>query len=286
MNLYQSLRSVYPGLLLISLLTITCGRAEKKAETETTAQQDLQQKIDRASNLVLKDERNPPAPGFNLKGSDPKALRVVDSLVKYHGGRSTYDATRFFKFNFFGMRDIHWDKELKRARIDDPQNNTVYLLDYSQDTLAGRVRIKGNEVTDAVALQEALKKANSIRINDTYWLVHQFKMLDDGVTLKARKDVVTDPFANRPSYVIDQTFEAVGDTPGNRYRLYIDKRTHRINTWEFYRNAEDEEPAMQTPWTGYAPHRGLLLSSNRGGRFQLQDVSVPAKIKDSLFEEF
>ncbi|SEP64834.1 hypothetical protein [Neolewinella agarilytica] len=237
-------------------------------------------------SLDLDGGNNPAAPGFNAEGSDKKAIQLADSIVKYHGGRQAWDDTRFLKWNFFGARSLTWDKKDSRVRIDVPKQNMVYLLDYSQDTLSGRVRKLGDEITHPDSLALYLKRANSIFINDAFWLVQQFKLKDAGVTLKFGGDIATDPQAKRPSYILDQTFSGVGDTPDNRYRLYIDKVSYRINTWQFFRNADDEKPAMETPWEGYLPHQGILLSGDRGGRFQLTDISVGGNLRDKVFTEF
>lgn len=231
-------------------------------------------------------EPNPGAEGFNLAGSDNMALQVADSLVKYHGGRAAWDNTAFLTWNFFGARTLHWDKLNSRVRIDVPKDNAVYILDYSGEELAGRVRKLGNEVTDPEALATDLKAANSMFINDAFWLVHQFKLKDKGVTLKYAGEARVDPQAQRPSHIIDQTFDGVGDTPQNRYRLYVDKVTYRINTWQFFRNAEDTEPAIETPWLGYRPYGNIVLSNDRGGRFQLTNVSVKKRVDEQLFSEF
>ena len=275
----------YPLLtLLLPLLLCTCGPAQ---ETEVTTPPDAtQQAIERNSNIALADDPNPAAPGFNAAGSDRRAIAVADSIVKYHGGRAAWDATRYLRWNFFGTRDLHWDRQAQRVRIDVPSENTVYLLDYSERSLTGRVRIKGNEVTDPEQLSELLQKAYSIFINDSFWLVQQFKLKDDGVTLKLLEDVNIDPLVGRPSYVLEQTFDGVGDTPQNRYLLYVDKRTYKINTWQFFRDAADTEPAMETPWDGLVPYRGILLSSDRGGKYQLSDIGAPRTMRESLFTEF
>lgn len=236
--------------------------------------------------LAAGNEPNPPAEGFNQHGSDNVALNVADSVMKYHGGRKAWDDVRFLKWNFFGARTLNWDKHKSRVRIDAPNENAVYLLDYSEAEPTGRVRLLGDEITEPKALATALKKAHSMFINDAFWLVHQFKLKDSGVTLKSGGEVRTDPRAKRPSFIIDQTFEGVGDTPGNRYRLYVDKVTYRINTWQFFKNADDTEPAIETPWNGYLPYGDILLSGDRGGRYQLTGISVRKHMDESLFEEF
>ncbi len=228
----------------------------------------------------------PAAEGFNEAGSDPKAIRLADSIMKYHGGWDAYANTRYFSWDFFGARQLSWDKLEKRVRIDQPSQNTVYLLDFKDaDNLQGRVRRRGEEVAgDSLAI--FLDRAYSMWINDSYWLVHQYKLKDSGVTLKYGGEVRVDPQASRPSYMLDMTFDQVGNTPQNKYRLYVDKVTYRINTWQFFRDAADEEPAMETPWKGYLPYSGLVLSDDRGGRFQLGPINVSSSFPERTFTEF
>jgi hypothetical protein len=233
------------------------------------------------------DGNYPAAEGFNATDSDAKAIRLADSIVKYHGGWEAYANTRFLTWDFFGARKLSWDKHEKRVRIEAAKDNTLYLLDYSdEENLTGRVRRFGEEVTNTDSLEIFLNKAYSIWINDSYWLVHQFKLKDSGVTLKYGGEVRIDPQGNRPCYILEMTFEEVGDTPGNKYRLYVDKATFRINTWQFFRSADDEEPAMETPWNGYLPYGDIVLSGDRGGRFQLGGIGVNSTLSDKTFMEF
>jgi hypothetical protein len=260
----------FPLLLLTGLLC-TCDPAPD-SPTEVPAVIDL--------------DPNPPADGFDLAGSDPEAIAIADSVVKYHGGRRAYDGARYFSWNFFGARDLVWDKEEERVRIEVPQDEMVYLLDYSdRERPTGAVQKQGEELTDPDSLELYLQNARSMWINDSYWLVQPFKLKDSGVTLRyvGSED---DPQQDRPSEVIDLTFRDVGDTPGNRYRLFVDRENYRINTWQFFRNADDPEPAMETPWRGYREYDGVLLSSDRGGRFQLNDIAVSDEMDDAVFTEF
>ncbi len=201
-----------------------------------------------------------------------------------HGGRKAYEQNRYFTWNFFGLRSLVWDKQAARVRIDFPSKQAIYLLHY--ETMEGQVQLQGEAVTQPDSLAKYLKEAHSIWINDSYWLVHQFKLKDSGVTLKMAEDSPADPSLQRPSYVLDQTFEEVGDTPQNRYRLFIDRENYRINTWQFFRQASDGEPSLSTPWSAYADYNGLLLSTDRGGRFQLQNLSTPSEVAETVFTQF
>ena len=276
-------------LCLLATLLCTCGSA-MNTDHKTTVNADATTVSDQdgamENTLRLIDAPNPPAEGFDAAGSDAKAIAIADSIAKHYGGRRAWDDTRYLSWNFFGARTLLWDRHGKRARIEAPEQDAIYLLDYSGAKPTGRVRVEGKEIEADEDLREALAKANSMLINDSYWLAQQFKLKDSGVTLTAGEDVAADPEAGKPSYVLDMTFEGVGDTPQNRYRLYVDKASYMINTWQFFRAADDEEPAMQTPWGGFETHRGVRYSGDRGGRFQLTDIEAPATVDGARFTEF
>lgn len=264
--------SKQPWLIVLLLLLAAC----ESAPSSSTADSD--------APAAMSQDENPAADGFDLAGSDSLAIVIADKVVAAHGGRKAYDQNRYFQWNFFGVRSLAWDKAAGRVRIDFPAKSAVYLLNYQAGT--GRVQLAGEEISQPDSLTKYLAEARSIWINDSYWLVHQFKLKDSGVTLKMAEDSPADPQRQRPSYVLDQTFKAVGDTPNNRYRLYIDKEDYHINTWQFFREAGDAEASISTPWDGYQTYNGLLLSTDRSGRFQLQDVATPLELADSLFIAF
>ncbi|TXF91029.1 hypothetical protein FUA23_04285 [Neolewinella aurantiaca] len=287
------------GLLAISCEPGTAGESET-ATAETAVSSDSPKPgekfmKDGKKTIILEAQPwpvgesgvYPAAEGFNAAGSDGRALRLADSIVKYHGGWEAYANTRYFTWNFFGARTLLWDKLEKRVRISMQGDSTIYLVDFSDaDNLKGKVKKNGVEVTDPEELAAELTKGHSMWINDSYWLVQHFKLKDSGVTLKYGGEVRTDPQAVRPSYILDMTFEKVGNTPQNMYRLYVDKVTWRINTWQFFRDAKDEEPAMETPWNDYLPYNGLVLSGDRGGRFQLSAIGVLNSVRDAEFTDF
>ncbi|MEX2336494.1 MAG: hypothetical protein WD555_04400, partial [Fulvivirga sp.] len=95
----------YTSAAILVGLLISCGHEKKQESTE-----------------------NPSAEGFNIEASDQKAIAIADSVMKAMGGRENYDALRYISWNFFGKRDLVWDKRAGRVRIDVPSEIT-YLLD-------------------------------------------------------------------------------------------------------------------------------------------------------------
>src|SRR5688572_3473140 len=97
---------------------------------------------------------NPPAPGFDLANSDPAAVELADSIMAAMGGRKNWDETRFISWNFFGRRDLVWDKTEGNVRIESIPDSTTYLVNINN--LKGRVKIKGQELTEPDSLQKML----------------------------------------------------------------------------------------------------------------------------------
>jgi hypothetical protein len=69
---------------------------------------------------------NPPAPGFNLAGSDAKAIAIADEVMDKLGGRENWDKTRYVTWRFFGRRLHVWDKWTGNARVES--GNSIILM--------------------------------------------------------------------------------------------------------------------------------------------------------------
>src|SRR5688500_2784326 len=150
---------------------------------------------------------NPPAPGFDLAHSDPAAVELADSIMVAMGGRKNWDKTRFISWNFFGRRNLVWDKKEGHVRIESLPDSTIYLVNVND--LTGRVQVKGQELTEPDSLKKMLAKAKSIWINDSYWLLMPFKLKDTGVTLKYLGEDTTS--SGLKCNVLELTFSNVGD---------------------------------------------------------------------------
>ncbi len=49
-----------------------------------------------------KKSANPAADGFDMAGSDPKAVEIADQVMQAMGGRKAWDNTHYISWNFFG----------------------------------------------------------------------------------------------------------------------------------------------------------------------------------------
>lgn len=226
-------------------------------------------------------EANPPADGFNLEASDEKAIAIADEVMEAMGGRKAWDDARFFTWTFFDFRKLIWDKKTGDVRIESFPDSSTYLLNIN--TLEGKFQTKGIEITQPDSLLPHLERGKSIWINDSYWLVMPFKLKDSGVTLKYVEEGKTEEGKNAD--VLSLTFEKVGDTPENKYHVFVDQDSRLVTQWSFFRNAEQDTVNFTTPWADYQKYGNLLLSGNRGKR-GLTEIEVNEAMEETVFKEF
>lgn len=223
-------------------------------------------------------EINPPAKGFNAGASDERAISIADSVMIAMGGRRAWDNTRFLQWTFFGRRTLLWDKFTGDVRIEIPADSTIYIVNIYN--LSGKALEKGQVVENPDTLKARMDSAKSIWINDSYWLVMPFKLKDSGVTLKYLGRDTTQ--AREAAYKLQLTFEEVGDTPENKYHVYVDTDSYLVRQWAYFSKASDEEPAFISPWDDYSRYGKIMLSSSRGER-GMSNIKVSEKAPEEAF---
>lgn len=219
---------------------------------------------------------NPAAEGFNMEASDQKAIEVADQVMEAMGGRKAWDNTRHIAWNFFGSRDLVWDKWTGDVRID--MRNTTYLININDNT--GRAFVDGREIMDADTLTNLIGRGKSAWINDSYWLVMPYKLKDSGVTLKYLGEEATNEGVMADK--LELTFDQVGLTPNNRYWVWADKSDHLVKQWAFYRNAADSNQGFNVPFQNYQKMGDILISGDRGER-QLTNIMVFDELPSSVY---
>lgn len=230
-----------------------------------------------STSSLSADSTNPPADGFDLAGSDAKAIEIADDVMEALGGRENWDATRFVSWRFFGKRFHVWDKWTGNIRVED--NDLTILMNI--DTKEGRAWRDGTEITDETELGKALERGMALWINDSYWVFMPYKLKDTGVTLKYVGAGKTSEGAD--AEILQLTFADVGVTPENRYLVYVDSQTMHVVQWDYFENASDGEPGMSTPWHNWQTHGGIMLSDGRG-KGSHTDIAVFDSLPASVFE--
>ena len=225
--------------------------------------------------------QNPAASGFDETGSDPKAVQLADEAMTAMGGRKNWDKTRFIAWNFFGVRKLTWDKWTGNVRVDNLKNDQTILLNINTDQ--GRVFKNGQELTAPDSVKQYVKSGKGAWINDSYWLVMPFKLKDSGVTLKYLGEEKTKD--NADADVLQLTFKGVGNTPDNKYKVWVNKQNHLVWQWAYYPKFDQEKPGFTLPWIDYQKQGKILLSGERGDR-DLTEIQVFDKLPETVFTDF
>ncbi len=223
---------------------------------------------------------NPPSEGFDLNGSDAKAIAIADEVMEAMGGRKAWDETPYLVWNFFGSRKHYWNKHTGDIRIESKKDN--YMLLMNIHTMDGQLKKDNEIVSHPDSLSKYLDMGKKAWINDAYWLVMPYKLKDSGVTLKYKGEGKTEK--GEASDILELTFNGVGVTPENKYDIYVDKSSRLVNQWTFYSNKNDTEPRFLTAWDGYKKYGKILLSGGRS-KYTLTEIDAPPTLPADLFSK-
>ena len=230
-------------------------------------------------------------PDLNTR-ADSVAMQVYEAF----GGPEAWGSLRYLRFDFGGgteternVRARHlWDRMSGDYRLEMlGEGDTVHVALFSVDSREGEVYLNGSPVGEA-RRDELLERAYRRFINDTYWLLMPVKMLDPGVNRTYVSDSST-----AETEVIQLSFDEVGLTPGDRYWVYVDSETGRVEQWAYH--LEGHPPNhVPTPieWTGYrtlqAPAGEILVAERKvGPGFVLytDNVEAPDEVEEGAFTD-
>lgn len=229
----------------------------------------------------VKKSPNPPVPGFDVAGSDARAVQIADAVMAAIGGREAWDETQLIAWNFDGLRKLVWDKWSGDVRVDNLLDDQTVLLNITNDM--GRVFRDGEELTHPDSVTKYVRQGKRNWVNDSFWLLMPFKLKDTGVTLKYLGDEPTQ--AGKPAEVLQLTFKSASNAPGSKYKVWVDKKSRLVTQWAQYAKVTDTEPLFTHPWDDYQPHGDLLLSGDRGNR-DLTDIMVFTGLPGEVFSDF
>jgi hypothetical protein len=263
----STIRTSMKFLYLILFLAVTVVSCESKNE---------------GNSVKVNSDANPAAEGFDQQGSDPKAIAIADQVMQAMGGRKNWDEERYFRWNFFGYRTLWWDKLTGNVRIEVHNEDSMkILLNIFDDS--GRVSIGGEEMVHADSVAKYVNKGKGMWINDSYWLFMPFKLKDSGVTLTY---VAADTLEGNMAFdVLKLTFKDVGNTPQNKYHVWVDCNDHLVKQWAFFRQNNMEEPNFINPWNGYKKYNSIYLAGNRGQR-EITDIQIANHMDAAVFTKF
>jgi len=157
---------------------------------------------------------------------------------------------------------------------------TVASAEHHWDVAAwtDHVKWKDKDVTVNLAnpaSDEDSKAAYARWVNDSFWLLAPLKLKDHGVQVKDEGRKTIDG-AERE--VLHLSFDKVGLTPNDQYRLYLDPDTHLVSSWDYM---PEPGKTMHASWTDYQRSGGLTLATNHfmDNGVQIRFLNLEVKTK-------
>ena len=207
--------------------------------------------------------------------SDPAAVAVAHDVLRALGGQQRWDALPGLAWTFRVTthdtvrvsRRHTWDKRTSRHRVEGtlPGGARFVIVHTLGDSTRGAAWIDGRAIRGD-SLHAFIRQATAMWVNDEYWFLMPYKLLDHGVTLRSG-GVVRGP--SGPCDRVALTFDHVGLTPGDRYWVDVDRATHRVGRWEMVLQGRQPPPVGYT-WQGWEQHDGLWFpTEHRQGAFDV-----------------
>ena len=220
---------------------------------------------------------------------DPQAVEVAQEVLEALGGQQAWDAVRTVRFSFAGFRTHTWDKVTGQHRLEGKTRDgaTYVVLSNVHDQGKGEGSAwKNGEETTGEERAKLLELAYGAWINDYYWLLMPYKLLDPGVNLALEGSEELD---GQPHHKLRMTFEGVGLTPGDTYWVWVDQESHRVTRWAYVLESfEEGQEATAWTWEGWEQHSGVWLPTQHrlvGGDRELptDNIGVYGELPASVF---
>ncbi len=223
---------------------------------------------------------------------DPDAARlfagVLDSIAPDDG----WERTRYLEFDRISggglLRSHRWDRYEGDYWLQAPveEEEMIARFNVNAPTDGQEIWLDGERVTDEAQADSLVEQAYRMFINDTYWLVFPFKWDDPGVTTRYLGEMEE---WGEIYEVVELTFDEVGVTPENRYRAFVDPDSGMFELWQFYSDADDEEPSFTNRWTDWQRYGPIVLSSRREGEdgsvgVHFENIRASTEVPEGAFE--
>lgn len=211
---------------------------------------------------------------------DEKAIALARRVIDENGGSENFNKIPYLSFDYFGRRYWFWDKFNGRYRVESETRNlrAAGKLDGSDTHLW----LRGEIVNDADSIAKYKDFAYKAWINDTYWLLFPFKLLDEGVHLRYIGECIAD--STIKATCIELTFDSVGVTPENKYIAYIDSVKNEVVYWDYFKTKYDTLPSVSNPWNDYRMYGDIKISGGRGGD-TIEEIRIYNDLPDKIFTD-
>jgi hypothetical protein len=226
--------------------------------------------------------------------SNPKAIEVAGKAMEALGGAAAWNNTHFLRYTFavdregktVVSRDHTWDKWTGRYRLEGTnKEGQKYVVLMNVNTKEGQAWSDG-KAADGEDKKKLLEMAYGAWVNDTYWLIMPYKMMDPGVIL------TYDGEAKQGDTAWDKvrlTFDNVGLTPKDKYWAFVNRKTGLVDKWEFVLKGENKPPSPFS-WEGWKKYGNVMLAPERknpkdGTRIYFPVLEVKESLPDAVFTD-
>lgn len=200
----------------------------------------------------------------------PAANAVAHQVMDALGGKARWDAMPGLQWTFRAVRHDSvkalrrhaWEKATGRHRVEGslPDGRRFTIVGTLGDSLHGAAWLDGRAL-HGDSLKTMLRQGYAMWVNDSYWFLMPYKLLDPGAHLVA--DGTTTDHGTRYD-VLSLTFDHVGLTPGDHYWVYVNAATHRVERWTMVLQGRQPPPVAYT-WEGWEQHDGLWFPTKHHG---------------------
>jgi hypothetical protein len=226
---------------------------------------------EKPNDTVLANQ-NPAEEGFDLAASDPAAIQLADSVMHALGGRTNWDRVQSITWKSAdGLVTYYWDKQGKRARVEDQNDASVMLLDLA----TGDAKAQTNNNDDAA--KAAVAHATFSRALYELALPFLTKSKDFSLHYMGEDTLAKQRYNSLVIIPKDSTY--------GRYKLFVDKTEKLVRYWSFYPSASSAA-AFVLPFDNYQKQNEVLVSGNRSNGTGPKDVKIETDLAEKLFIEF
>jgi hypothetical protein len=196
--------------------------------------------------------------------SDPRAVRIADEVMTALGGKERWEKLPGLRWSFEvfvhdtlrSYRHHAWDMRTGVERVDGrTRAGEAFCFIHTVGGEGGMAWMGGHAI-EGDSLAKLMKTAQSLWTNDSYWF-----LVTEGDTTYDK---------------LSLSFDHVGETPGDHYWVYVNRKNHRIEKWDFILQSQ-KPPATTWTWEGWEEHGGLWFPTvHRNGASTLYTRAVEA----------
>ena len=222
--------------------------------------------------------------------SGERATVIADQVMEALGGKAAWDKLPGLRWTFEvsvndtlrpGRRHV-WDKMSGWQRVEgQSRTGMAFTFIGNLNSGEGKAWMDGNAI-EGDSLRKLVKRSRSMWINDSYWMLMPYKLLDPGVKLSYDGDTLID---GNTYDRLALAFENVGDTPGDHYWVYVNRANHRVERWDMVLEG-DQPPAKTYTWEGWEQHDDLWFPTAHrgdGAIIYTRNVETVSKFGDQEF---